>query len=61
MPKLNEESKKAIHNALFSWEWPLREGAEPAHILHQIERYVTALLELPEESRKYLYELEEKQ
>jgi hypothetical protein len=57
--KLTNEIKATIRGAVSGvWEMPLRGGAEPAHILHQIEGYIIGLLELPPEMRATFYQEE---
>lgn len=59
MPKLTEETKKSIKDSLMIWAGPLREGADPAHILDQCARYTIGLLELQAEVLKTFYEEKE--
>ena len=53
---VSAKTRKAIEGSLEIWAGPLREGAEPDHILHQISRYIVSLLEVAALQPEEIYE-----
>lgn len=55
--KLRPEVVEAINHAVVHmWSGPLREGADPEHVLKRIVAYTVGLLQLPKETLQDFYE-----